>query len=203
MYLISSCRFSTACPPQFNFLRNYNRRYDFLLLTYLSPPLPARPKTLQIYSRSFLSHFNFQMRSNPNYMCSEADMEANHSREENYFNEKLLVSHSTPLAAWADRCDQETEKRMSNHSSTQPLINHSTTRFLMFDKRQASRRTATNTHRERVRQKRIREAFDVLRSVIPDYFSRREPGDKLTRIKTLRLAKNYIVMLHELLERSP
>lgn len=134
------------------------------------------------------------MRLNPTYMCSEADMEVNHSREENYFNEKLLVSQSTPLAAWADQCDQETEKQMSNHS---------TTRSLMFEKRQASRRTATNTHRERVRQKRIREAFDVLRSVIPDYFSQREPGDKLTRINTLRLAKNYIVMLHELLERSP
>ena len=125
---------------------------------------------------------------------SEADMEVNHSREENYSNEKLLVNHSTPLAAWTDRCDQETEKQMSNNSSKKPL---------MFEKRQVGRRTATNTHRERVRQKHIREAFDVLRSVIPDYFSQREPGDKLTRIKTLRLAKKYIVMLHELLEGSP
>ena len=122
-------------------------------------------------------------------MSSEADMEVNHSQEENA-NKTLLVNHSTfPVT----RSDQETEKQMSTHSRTKPL---------MFEKSQVKRRTATNTHRERVRQKRIREAFDVLRSVIPDYFSQREPGDKLTRIKTLRIAKKYIVMLHELLERS-
>jgi len=122
-------------------------------------------------------------------MSSEADMEVNPSQEENA-NKTLLVNHSTfPVI----RSDQETEKQMSTHSSTKPL---------MFEKSQVKRRTAANTHRERVRQKRIREAFDVLRSVIPDYFSQREPGDKLTRIKTLRIAKKYIVMLHELLERS-
>ena len=126
-------------------------------------------------------------------MNGEAYMEVNHPRKEYYPNETLLVNHSNSLAAWTDQCDQETEKQMSTHSSTKPL---------MFEEKQLSRRTATNTHRERVRQKRIREAFDVLRSVIPDYFSQREPGDKLTRIKTLRLAKKYIVMLHELLERS-
>ena len=130
------------------------------------------------------------MRLNSTYMS----MEVNHPREENcYSNETLLVNHSTSLAAWANRSDRETEKQMSTHPSAKPL---------MFEKKQVSRRTATNTHRERVRQKRIREAFDVLRSVIPDYFSQREPGDKLTRIKTLRLAKKYIVLLHEMLERS-
>ena len=40
----------------------------------------------------------------------------------------------------------------------------------------------------------------MLRSVIPDYFSEREPGDRLSRIQTLRLAKKYIATLHELLE---
>lgn len=134
------------------------------------------------------------MRLNPTYMCSEADMKVNQPREENYSNETLLVNHSTSPTAWADRFHQEMETQMSNHSSAKPL---------MVEKRQVSKRTATNTHRERVRQKHIREAFDVLRSVIPDYVSHREPGDKLTRIKTLRLAKKYIVMLHELLERSP
>lgn len=132
------------------------------------------------------------MRLNPTYMSSETAEEVNHPQEGNA-NKKSLGNHSTSLVAWADLRDQETEKQMSTHSSTKPL---------MFEKRQVSRRTATNTHRERVRQKRIREAFDVLRSVIPDYFSQREPGDKLTRIKTLRLANKYIVMLHELLERN-
>jgi len=122
-------------------------------------------------------------------MSSEVHMQVNHPLEENV-NKTLLVNHSTFLAA---RADQETEKQMSTQSRTKPL---------MFEKRQVNGRTAANTHRERVRQKHIREAFDVLRSVIPDYFSQREPGDKLTRIKTLRLANKYIVMLHELLERS-
>ena len=129
------------------------------------------------------------MKLNPTCMSSEVHMQVNHPLEENV-NKTLLVNHSTFLAA---RADQETEKQMSTQSRTKPL---------MFEKRQVNGRTAANTHRERVRQKHIREAFDVLRSVIPDYFSQREPGDKLTRIKTLRLANKYIVMLHELLERS-
>ena len=53
---------------------------------------------------------------------------------------------------------------------------------------------------EHKRQARLREAFNVLRSVIPDHFSEREPGDRLSRIQTLRLAKKYIATLHELLE---
>ena len=59
-----------------------------------------------------------------------------------------------------------------------------------------------NRKRERKRQTRLKRAFNVLRSVIPDYFSEREPGDRLSRIQTLRLAKKYIATLHELLETS-
>ena len=61
-------------------------------------------------------------------------------------------------------------------------------------------RREKNRERERKRQARLRTAFNVLRSVIPDYFSERDPGDRLSRIQTLRLAKKYIATLHELLE---
>ena len=63
-----------------------------------------------------------------------------------------------------------------------------------------SNRRELNRERERKRQTRLKGAFNVLRSVIPDYFSEREPGDRLSRIQTLRLAKKYIATLHELLQ---
>lgn len=120
-------------------------------------------------------------------MHSAAEMEVNHHREEIYFNKILnLVS---PPTTWSDQFQQEMEHRISNNAST-----------MLAEK--VNKRRVNNTNRERVRQKRIREAFDVLRSVIPDYFSQREPGDRLSRIKTLRLAKKYIDMLRDLLERS-
>ena len=57
-----------------------------------------------------------------------------------------------------------------------------------------------NRERERMREKSLQEAFNLLRSVIPDYFSERKPGDRLTKVQTLRLAKKYIAALNELLE---
>ena len=63
-------------------------------------------------------------------------------------------------------------------------------------------RRERNRERERIRQTRMKGAFNLLRSVIPDYFSERKPGDRLTRIQTLRVAKKYIATLHELLETS-
>ena len=41
------------------------------------------------------------------------------------------------------------------------------------------------------------QVFDVLRTVIPGSFSRREPGYRLSSIKTLKLAKKYIAALYE------
>ena len=63
-----------------------------------------------------------------------------------------------------------------------------------------AKRREKNRERERKRQTRLKGAFNVLRSVIPDYFSEREPGDRLSRIQTLRLAKKYIATLQGLLE---
>ena len=63
-------------------------------------------------------------------------------------------------------------------------------------------RREKNRERERKRQTRLKGGFNVLRSAIPDYFSERQPGDRLSRIQTLRLAKKYIAALHELLQTS-
>ena len=63
-------------------------------------------------------------------------------------------------------------------------------------------RKEKNRERERKRQTRLKGAFNVLRSVIPDHFTERGPGDRLSRIQTLRLAKTYIAALHELLQTS-
>lgn len=54
--------------------------------------------------------------------------------------------------------------------------------------------------RERERQGRLNSAFDVLRSVIPDYLSGKGPEGKLTQIETLRLATHYIGALSEMLD---
>ena len=62
-------------------------------------------------------------------------------------------------------------------------------------------RKERNIERGRKSQARLRRAFNVLRSVIPDLFSDREPGDRLLRNQTLRLAEKYIATLHGLFPR--
>ena len=54
--------------------------------------------------------------------------------------------------------------------------------------------------RERERQGRLNNAFDVLRGVIPDYLSGKGPEGRLTQIETLRLATHYIGALSEMLD---
>lgn len=56
--------------------------------------------------------------------------------------------------------------------------------------------------RERERQGRLNNAFDVLRGVIPDYLSGKGQDRKLTQIETLRLATHYIEALSEMLEED-
>ena len=121
--------------------------------------------------------------------------------EQIYYNQVLLQNFSAfphCPAAWntllqresVEQIQQETEQTMTylytngERSSAVALAN----------------RREKNRERERKRQTRLKAAFNVLRSVIPDYFSEREPGDRLSRIQTLRLAKKYIATLHELLE---
>ena len=101
------------------------------------------------------------------------------------------ASGNTPLQEESvDEFQQETNQAMNglyskfHHSSGISLTN----------------RRELNRERERMRQASLDGAFNMLRSVIPDYFSERKPGDRLTKVQTLRLAKKYIATLHELLE---
>ena len=97
-----------------------------------------------------------------------------------------------PQRESAEQFQQETDQTMNN------LCNkgHRSSRIPMA----IAKRKESNRKVERKRQARLKGAFNVLRSVIPDHFSERAPGDRLTRIQTLRLAKDYIATLHELLE---
>ena len=90
-----------------------------------------------------------------------------------------------------DEFQQETGQTLNNLHSKGP---HQSSGMSFSNRRERNR------ERERKRQTRLKEAFKVLRSVIPDFFSEREPGDRLSKIQTLTLAKKYIATLHELLE---
>ena len=143
------------------------------------------------------------MQSNQTYVPDEAPLQVNEPIEKIYLNQ-VLPQNCLPFAncpaSWSTLLQREsvedfqleteqTKKKMyskGHRSSAMPLNN----------------RREKNRERERKRQTSLKEAFNVLRSVIPDYFSERGPGDRLSRIQTLRLAKKYIVTLHELLETS-
>ncbi|XP_066929605.1 uncharacterized protein [Clytia hemisphaerica] len=61
-------------------------------------------------------------------------------------------------------------------------------------------RQLRRNERERARQNRLNDAFDVLRDTIPEFLTPCKKGQKLTQIETLRLAKHYIGSLRELLD---
>ncbi|XP_065667563.1 class A basic helix-loop-helix protein 15 [Hydra vulgaris] len=63
-------------------------------------------------------------------------------------------------------------------------------------------RQMKRNERERARQNRINNAFDVLRKMIPNHLTPCKSGQKLTQIETLRLAKYYIASLKELLDHK-
>ena len=141
------------------------------------------------------------MQLNQTYFPVEASVQVNEPMEQMYYNE-VLLQNCLPFpdcpAIWdtllngenVEEFQQQTEQTMNNlyskgnRSAGMPLTS----------------RREKNRERERKRQTRLKRAFNVLRSVIPDYFSEREPGDRLSRIQTLRLARKYIATLHELLE---
>ena len=139
---------------------------------------------------------------NPAYYCpSEAAFQVTETSEQMFYNEELLQNYTALPAYWdtptppdenPEQFQQEAEQSMSHLyyvSNPMPVI-------------PKNNRREKNRERENRRQQRLREAFDVLRTVIPDYFSERESGDRLTRIKTLRLATKYIALLRHLLGNS-
>ena len=143
------------------------------------------------------------MQCNQTYVPDEAPLQVNKLMEVIYYNQVLTQNYSTfsdcpvswdtlPETESVEESQRETEQTMNNLYST----GHRSSGMSL------TKRRKLNRERERMRQARLKGAFNVLRSVIPDYFSKREPGDRLSRIQTLRLAKEYIAALQELLETS-
>ena len=144
-----------------------------------------------------------QMQCHQTYVPEEAQLQVDESMEKVYYHQMLQKNCLTfsdcpvfcPVSCLlenesVEKFQQETEHAMNNlyskghHSSERSLTN----------------RRELKRERERERQGRLRRAFNVLRSVIPDYFSKREPGDRLSKVQTLRVANNYTATLQELIE---
>ena len=141
------------------------------------------------------------MQLNQTYVDEEASVQVNKPMEQIHYNQVLLQNYSPipdcPPALETllqngnvEYFQQETEQTMNALNSK----GHRSSGTLFTNRREKNR------ERERKRQTRLKGAFNVLRSVIPDHFSQREPWDRLSRIQTLRLAKKYIAALQELLE---
>ena len=115
-----------------------------------------------------------------------------------HYNQVLLQNCSAipdcPAALEALRQRESVEEPQQKSRKTIHSRSHRSSGIPLTERRERNR------ERERKRQTRLKGAFNVLRSVIPDYFSEREPGDRLSKIQTLRLAKEYIAILYELLE---
>ena len=144
---------------------------------------------------------SLQMQLNQTYVPEEGSVELNKHMEQRHYKQVVLHNCSTisdcpaaleslPQRDSVEEFQQETEQTMTYRYSK----SHRCSGMPLTDRRERNR------ERERKRQTRLKGAFNVLRSVIPDYFSEREPGDRLSRIQTLRLAKKYIATFHELLE---
>ena len=143
------------------------------------------------------------MQCNQTCVPNEAPLQVNKPMERIYYNQVLTQNYSTfsdcPVS-WdtlvetesVEEFQQETEQTMNNLYST----GH------RFSEMSLTKRRKLNRERERKRQARLKSAFNVLRRVIPVYFSGREPGDRLSRIQTLILAKKYVATLYELLRTS-
>ena len=119
-----------------------------------------------------------QMQCHQTYVPEEAQLQVDESMEKVYYHQMLQKNCLTfsdcpvfcPVSCLlenesVEKFQQETEHAMNNlyskghHSSERSLTN----------------RRELKRERERERQGRLRRAFNVLRSVIPDYFSKREP----------------------------
>ena len=128
------------------------------------------------------------MQFNQTYIPDEASVQVNKPMEQIY-NNQVLLQNCLPFpdcpASWdtllhrqsMEEFEQKTKETMNNLYSKR----HRSSEMSLTNRRDLNR------ERERKRQTRLRKAFNVLRSVIPDYFSKREPGDRLSRIQTLKL----------------
>jgi len=128
------------------------------------------------------------MQFNQTYIPDEASVQVNKPMEQIY-NNQVLLQNCLPFpdcpASWdtllhrqsMEEFEQQTKETMNNLYSKR----HRSSGMSLTNRRDLNR------ERERKRQTRLKKAFNVLRNVIPDYFSKREPGDRLSRIQTLKL----------------
>ena len=143
------------------------------------------------------------MQCNKSYVTKEAPLQVNETMEKIYYNQVLPQNCSAfPDCPVSWNPLGETEIVEDFQQETKQTINNLYSNGHRSSGMSLTKRRKLNRERERKRQARLKGAFNVLRSIIPDYFSGTEPGDRLSRIQTLRLAKKYIATLHELLETS-
>ena len=115
------------------------------------------------------------MQFNQTYVPDEASVQVNKPMEQIPYNQVLLRNCSAISecpAALETLLQRESVERF--HQETKQTMN-----FLYFHGHRSSQvpltmRSERNRERERKRQSRLKGAFNVLRSVIPDYFSERE-----------------------------
>ena len=142
-----------------------------------------------------------KMQFNQTYAPDKASLQVNKPMDPVHYNQVLLQNCSAIpdcAAAWETLLQRESVEQ--SQQETEQTINNLYSKGHRSARMPSTKRREKNRERERIRQTRLKKAFNVLRSVIPDYISEREPGDRLSRIQTLRLAKKYIATLHELLE---
>lgn len=165
-------------------------------------------------SFDFLNDFPFYLWSSQTEKAASSSSEngfPKNLQEENYSWEQHEGSSDSALyqslyppvhskkqsKLWPNETKETTPKCSStNESSRRPGRKQKITIPPNVKRYRQLRRNA----RERERQGRLNNAFDVLRGVIPDYLSGKGPERKLTQIETLRLATHYIMALGEMLE---
>ena len=148
-----------------------------------------------------LQRESVEMQFNQTYVPDEAPLQVNEPTDQISNNQVVQQNCSAipdcPPVLETLLQRENTEQFQQTEQTRNSILNskdHRSSRMSLTNRREKNRQ------RELKRQTRLKGAFNVLRSVIPDYFSEREPGDRLSRIQTLRLAKKYIASLQELLE---
>ena len=143
------------------------------------------------------------MQLDQTYVPGEASVQVNNPTEQTYYNQVMLQNCSPfPYCPAASDTLLQRESVEQIHQEAEQTMPYLYTKGHLSSVMPLTNRRERNRQRERKRQMRLREGFNVLYGAIPDYFSGREPGDRLSKIQTLRLAKKYIAALHELLETS-
>ena len=137
------------------------------------------------------------MQQNQTYIPDEAAVQVNKPVGQLCYNQALFQNYPVFDIPWGTSRELENVEQLEQKTKqTVPPFLHSSSN----PSTPLTTRREKNRERERKRQTRLKAAFSVLRRVIPAHFSETGPGDRLSRIQTLRLAKKYIAALQELLQ---